>query len=329
MKGFSAVILAAGAGTRMKSALPKVMHKLSGKPLIGWVIDSVSALKPDNIVVVLGHKADIVEEYLKDFNVKIVYQKEQFGSGHALLQAAPALKNYKGDILVLSADVPLVKTSTLSALLKQNKKTKSAVTVLAAKTQDPFGYGRIVRTANSLEKIVEEKDASPQEKLIKEINGGIYCFGSGIWKALLKIKPDNAKKEYYLTDAVEILKKSGGKAGLILINESYEVKGINNRKELADAQTYVLRQKIKELFENGVTVISPENVYVSKDAKIGADTVIYPGAFIDCGVIIGKHCIIKGSSCISNSKVGDGSVISYSYVNGALIGKNVKIGPFA
>jgi bifunctional UDP-N-acetylglucosamine pyrophosphorylase/glucosamine-1-phosphate N-acetyltransferase len=328
-KGFSAVILAAGAGTRMKSDLPKVVHKLSGKPLIKWGIDSLMPLKPDNIVAVLGHKSETVEKSLEGLNVKIAYQKEQLGSAHALIQAQKVLKNYNGQILVLSGDVPLIKTSTLSRLLKSNAKSGKAVTVLGAKTDNPFGYGRIIKNKASLEKIVEEKDASPEQKAVKEINGGIYCFDKNVWNALSKIKSDNAKKEYYLTDAVEILKVSGKKAGFILTGDPYEVKGINSRAELAQAEQYLSALKIKNLLNNGVSVVGSGSVYIAYDAKIGRDSIIYPGVFIDSNVEIGKNCVIKGSSYIINSKIADNSEISYSYVNGAVIAKNVKVGPFA
>ena len=328
MKGFSAVILAAGAGTRMKSGLPKVVHKLSGKSLINRVIDALLPLKPDNIVAVLGHKSEIVEKALEGLNVKIAYQKEQKGSAHALMQAQKVLKNYGGKILVLSGDVPLIKTATLAALLKNNNKNGEAVTVLGATVENPFGYGRVIRVGEHFEKIVEEKDAMPEEKAVKEINGGIYCFDKNVWKALSKIKPNNAKKEYYLTDAVEILKKGGKKAGFVLAGDAYEVKGINSRAELVQAGQYLNDKKIKELLDNGVSFISADNVYISYDAKIGQDSIIYPGVFIDSNVEIGKNCVIKGSSYIVNSKISDDSEISYSYVNGAVIGKDAHIGPF-
>ena len=329
MKGFSAVILAAGAGTRMKSGLPKVVHKLSGKSLINRVIDSLLPLKPDNIVAVLGYKSEIVEKALEGLNVKIAYQKEQKGSAHALMQAQKVLKSYSGKILVLSGDVPLIKTATLAALLRSNNKNSEAVTVLGATMENPFGYGRVIRVGEHFERIVEEKDATPEEKAIKEINGGIYCFDKNVWKALSKIKPNNAKKEYYLTDAVEILKKGGKKAGFVLAGDAYEVKGINSRAELVQAGQYLNAKKIKELLDDGVSFISTDNVRIACDAKIGQDSIIYPGVFIDSGVEIGKNCVIKGSSYIVNSKISDNSEISYSYVNGAVIGKNAHIGPFS
>ncbi len=329
MRNFSAVILAAGAGTRMRSSLPKVMHRLSGRPLVKWVVDSVSALKPDVIVVVLGPGAEVVEEYLSESGIKIVYQKEQLGSGHALMQAEKVLKDYEGDILVVSADVPLVKSSTLSSLVSNNRKTGASVTVLAAEVKNPFGYGRIVKNVRFLEKIVEEKDATPAEKCIKEINSGIYCFDKNLWKALSKVKSDNAKKEYYITDTVAILKESGKKASLIMVKDNYEVKGINNKEELSQSEGILKDRKIKELLSSGVSIVDADNVYISYDAKIGGDTVVYPGAFIDTGVSIGKNCIIKGASYISNSKIGDESTVLYSYIEGAVIDKKVKVGPFS
>jgi bifunctional UDP-N-acetylglucosamine pyrophosphorylase/glucosamine-1-phosphate N-acetyltransferase len=329
MKNFSVIILAAGTGSRMKSSLPKVMHKLSGKPLVKWVIDAVCALKPDNIVVVLGHKASSVEEYLSGSNVGFVYQKEQLGSAHAVMQAKEVLGNYNGNILVISGDVPLIKPSTLLSLVKNNEKTGSAVTVLSCKVENPFGYGRIIRKDGLLEKIIEEKDSSLAEKLVKEVNSGVYCFDKNLWQALLKVKQNNKKREYYLTDTIAILKEFGKKVSLITIKDEYEVKGINNRADLSKIQAILKDNKIKELLDKGVSFIDTTNVYVSYDARIGGDTVIYPGVFIDRDVLIGKKCVIKGASYIVSSKIGDESVISYSYVEGATIGKRVTIGPFA
>jgi len=329
MENFSAVILAAGAGKRMKSSLPKVMHKLSGKPLIKWVIDAVSVLKPDNIVLVLGSGAEIVREFLFDASVKIVYQKEQLGSGHAVMQAEKVLGNYKGGILVINADVPLIKSSTLLSLVRNNRKTGSAVTLLSAELRNPSGYGRIVENGGFVEKIVEEKDATAAEKQIKKINSGVYCFDENLWKALLKLKPDNAKKEYYITDTVAVLREDGKKVSSVVIKDDCEIIGINNRSELSEAERALKGKKIKELLDKGVSIVDVNNVYISYDAKIGIDSIIYPGVFIDEGVSIGKSCIIKGSSYIKNSKIGDASTILYSYVEDAVIGKEVRIGPFS
>lgn len=329
MLNFSVVILAAGLGTRMRSCVPKVMHKLSGKPLINWVIDAVNPLKPDNIVVVVGYGREIIENFLSGNNVKFVYQEKQLGTAHAVMQAEKVLKNYKGNIVVISGDVPLIKTDTILSLLKNNKNTGSSVTVLSTETKNPFGYGRIIRKNNLFEKIVEEKDANLIEKQINEINAGIYCFDKSLWTALLKVKPNNVKKEYYITDTIEILKQTEYKVSVICVKNEIEVKGINSRVDLTDMESVLKNQKIISLLNNGVSVVDAKNVYISCDASIGADSIIYPGVFIDKDVIIGKKCIIKGSSYIVNSKIGDESTVSYSYVNGANIGKKVEIGPFA
>jgi len=332
MKNFSAVILAAGAGIRMKSSLPKVMHRLSGKPLVKWVIDAVSDLKPENIVLVLGYGSEIVEKFLDKGiagNLKVVYQKKRLGTGHAAMQAEKVLKNYKGNILVISGDVPLIRSSSLMSLIDKNRETRDSVTVLSAEVENPFGYGRIIKKDGFLEKIVEEKDATPAEKRIKEINSGVYCFDKSLWEALLKLKTDNAKKEYYITDAVAVLKESGRKVSCMTAEDDYEVKGINTRADLCEAETVLKNKKIEELLNRGVSIIDSSSVYISYDAEIGADTIIYPGVFIDNGVSIGKNCIIRGASYIKNSRIGDASVISYSYIDSAVIGKKVKIGPFS
>lgn len=331
MKKISAVILAAGAGTRMKSSLPKVMHMLSGKPLIKWVLDSVCSLKLDNIVVILGYGSEKVEKYLLSANInnlKIVYQKDQLGSAHALMQARKLLKDYDGDILVVNGDVPLVKKNTLSSLIKKNQRSGSSLTVLAAESTNPCGYGRVIRKDGFLEKIVEEKDADITEKQINLINSGVYCFNGDLWTALLKIKPYNAKREYYVTDAVAVLKNMGKKVSVSVVKDESEVKGINNRLELFQAESLLKDRKLKELFESGVSILDAGNIYISYDAKIGRDTILYPGVFIDSDVSIGKNCVLKGTSYIVNSNIGDESIISYSYIDGADIGRNVKVGPF-
>jgi bifunctional UDP-N-acetylglucosamine pyrophosphorylase/glucosamine-1-phosphate N-acetyltransferase len=329
MKNFSVVIIGAGAGTRMRSCLPKVMHSLSGKSLLEWVIDSVTPLNPDNIVIVINHNTKISERCLSRKDIKIVYQEQQLGSAHAVMQAEKILKNYEGNILVLSGDVPLVRTSTLLSLIKNNRAMAASITVLIARVENPYGYGRIVRNNSLLKKIVEESDTTALEKQIKEINSGIYCFDSNLWKALLKIKPNNIKKEYYITDIVSVLKNDNKKISCFLTKDSWEIKGINSKTELLQAEDLLKCKKIKELLDNGVSIIDANNVYVSYDAKIGCDTVLYPGVFIDTNVLIGKNCIIKGTSYIVNSRINNSSVISYSYVEGATIGRKVLIGPFS
>ncbi|MDR2676830.1 MAG: bifunctional UDP-N-acetylglucosamine diphosphorylase/glucosamine-1-phosphate N-acetyltransferase GlmU [Endomicrobium sp.] len=330
MSNFSVIVLAAGSGTRMKSSSPKVMHKLSGKFLLMWTIDAVVSLNPDNIVVVLNREIKELREYLFKKNIKIIYQKRQLGSAHAVMQSKNFFKNYKGNILILSGDVPLIQTSTLLSLIKNAETTRASVTVLATRVENPFGYGRIIKKNDSiLEKIVEENDATSAEKQIKEINSGIYFFDNNLWKILSKIKSNNVKREYYITDAVSVLRENGMNVSFLMLKNSYEVKGINNRTELSQVESILQHKKIKELLNNGVSIIDTSNVYISYDAKIGCDTVIYPGVFIDTCVLIGKNCIVRGATYISNSQIGNSSSILYSYIKDATIGKNVVIGPFS
>jgi bifunctional UDP-N-acetylglucosamine pyrophosphorylase/glucosamine-1-phosphate N-acetyltransferase len=313
----------------MKSCLPKVVHNVGCKSMINRVVDAVKILKPDNIVVVLGYKSEFIEKLLVGEKIKFAYQKEQLGSADAVKQAQKIFESYFGDILVINGDVPLIKSSSISKLINLKNKTNYPAAVLASKTDEPFGYGRIVRNGLFLEKIIEEKDASPVEKQIKEVNSGIYCFSKDIWKILPKIKPNKAKKEYYITDVVEILNRLGEKVCVSLNEDFCEVMGINNKMELANAERILNSRKVHELLNKGVMFLDINNVYISDDAKIGEDTKIYPGVFVDRNVSIGKNCTVKGSSYIINSEIEDNCVISYSYINGVKLSKNVKIGPFA
>jgi len=216
MKNVSVVILAAGEGTRMKSSTPKVLHPLAGRPLVRWVLSAVERLKPGKVYLVVGYKSDEVRKELgAEKNIVFVEQKQQLGSGHALQQVARQAKSYRGEVIVLCADTPLIDGRTLSSLLSLHRRAGNAATVLSGCFKNPFGYGRIVREpSGQVTGIVEEKDASPEEKLIAEINSGIYCFQSPlIWKAVSRIKNNNAKKEYYLTDAIGLLHRQGEKVG--------------------------------------------------------------------------------------------------------------------
>jgi bifunctional UDP-N-acetylglucosamine pyrophosphorylase/glucosamine-1-phosphate N-acetyltransferase len=314
----------------MKSFLPKVVHKVGGKCILNRVIDTVNTLKPKNVVVVLGHENEKVEKFLSGYKgIKIVKQEKQLGSGHAIMQAESIFKNYNGNVLVVSGDVPLIKSSTLKKLINNCEKEKVAAAVLSAEVEEPFGYGRIIRRDGFLEKIVEEKDADSFQKKIREINSGIYCFSKSLWGVLPKIKNNNANKEYYITDAIALLKEQNEKVSVMKTADICEIKGVNNRKELAEIEDILKKRKIENLLENGITIIDKNNIYIADDAKIGQDTKIYPNAFIDRGVVIGENCIIKGNSYIANSKIGNEVIVSYSYIDGAEIKDNAKIGPFA
>jgi bifunctional UDP-N-acetylglucosamine pyrophosphorylase/glucosamine-1-phosphate N-acetyltransferase len=331
MKNLSVVILAAGEGTRMKSETPKVLHALAGKPLVRWVLAAVDGLKPDRIYMIVGHKSDQLRESLKDTKVVFVEQKQRLGSGHALNQAAKYLKNYKGDILVLCADTPLISSAALGSLLKVHRKEKNTATVLSAEVERPFGYGRIVRLpSGQVEGIVEEKDADPLQKAIKEINSGIYCFQSpALWKALSKVTPDNAKKEYYLTDVLAIFNRQSLKVNASSLVCPDEILGVNSRAELAIAERLVREKVLRNWMLNGVTIVDPGTTYISPDAVIGNDTIIYPGSWIEGKSVIGSRCIVGPYSFLKESAIGNGVEIRFSYITNARVEDNVKIGPFA
>jgi len=331
MNKTAVVILAAGEGTRMKSSLPKVLHNVCGRPMIGWVIESIMALRPYGTYIVVGHQADLVKEKSARKEIVFVEQKKQLGSGHALMQAEQKLKHFHGSILVLCADTPLIRTETLSVLLNFHSREKNAATVLSVINDNPFGYGRIIRSpSGQVEKIVEEKDASREIKKIKEINSGIYCFESPlVWDALKNIKAENAKKEYYLTDAVDILNRQGNKVGGCTICGANEVMGVNSRVELASAEKAKRFEILEKLMISGVTIIDPSNTYISADAAIGGDTVILPGTTIEGKTVIGSNCRIGPFAFVSDAKIGNFVQVRSSYIYDSEIGNESQIGPFS
>jgi len=330
MKNIAVVVLAAGEGTRMKSELPKVLHEVCGKPMISWVLESVQGLKPRDIFVVVGHKSQVVRENISGDGISFIEQKKQLGSGHALMQVEKRLSGWHGSILVLCADTPLIKADTLAALLKFHCGEDNAATVLSVTNENPFGYGRIVRSPlGQVEKIVEEKDASPDVRRIKEINSGIYCFESpAVWGTLKKIKPENIKREYYLTDALDILNSLGKKTGAFLIKDAGEVLGVNSRAELAVAEKVKRAEILERLMVSGVTIVDPRNTYISVDARIGRDSIIYPGTIVEGKSEIGSGCRIGPFTFVSDSELGNGVEARSAYIYGSKVGDGAKIGPF-
>lgn len=289
------IILAAGKGTRMKSELPKVLHEIMTKPLLGYVIDSVQDLCEENIVIV-GYKADEVKEFVsKNYNnAKTVLQKEQLGTGHAVASALNELSGYTGDVIILCGDTPLIKAETLKEMIETHKKDNSDLTVMSAIVDNPTNYGRIIRNSdNSVNSIVEEKDATPEQKKINEINAGIYCLNwAKISPFLSDLKANNAQKEYYLTDIVKEANENNLKTSVYIIKNNTEIYGINSRENLAHAAEILRDDVNKKLMESGVTIISPETTWISKDTEIGQDTVIYPSCVIEGKNKIGKNCKI-------------------------------------
>jgi bifunctional UDP-N-acetylglucosamine pyrophosphorylase/glucosamine-1-phosphate N-acetyltransferase len=292
-KNIAVIILAAGRGERMKSGIPKVLHPICGRPMLGYVLDLVSALKVKNTIAVLGHRHTEVRKFLKT-GIKPIVQKRLLGTADAVKGALPLLRNFKGTVLVLYADNPLLKKETINRLLKYHIGNNSAATLLVAKVDEPAGYGRVLRDKySSICGIAEEKDADDFQKEIKEINTGIMCFNKDSLAAALKyVRPDNRKKEYYLTDIIGILYKRGGLVEALRIPDASEALGINSRADLARANG-IMRQRINEEFmRQGITIVDPGSTFIGYGTRIGRDSVIYPFTVIERGVRIGRRCII-------------------------------------
>ncbi|MCP5455054.1 MAG: bifunctional UDP-N-acetylglucosamine diphosphorylase/glucosamine-1-phosphate N-acetyltransferase GlmU [Thermotogae bacterium] len=315
------IILAAGKGTRMKSDFPKVMHKICEKPMINWVIDTAS-LVSEEVGVVLGHGIDKIKEIIPQ-NIKVFEQKEQLGTGHAVMQCGDFMKS--DDFLVLYGDVPLISEKTLTELIKKHKEENNDATLITVNTENPYGYGRIIRNGTKV-KIVEHKDADEEQLKIKEINSGIAVFKGGILHETLKlIRNDNVQGEYYLTDVFEKFEKTG----ILNIKDITEVTGVNDRVQLAMLEKKA-REYINEKFMlSGVTIINPENTYISPDAKIGNDTVIYPDTYINGKTEIGKKCIIGPGTSITECIIGDGAKILKSECENSEIKSNASVGPWS
>lgn len=327
---YSAVILAAGKGVRMGSDLPKVVHKVSGKPIILHVINAVKQAGIQDIIVVVGHGREKVMEVLENHAVKFVVQEEQLGTGHALLQARGQISTDK-DLLVLAGDIPLLQADTIRSLINFHQQKQAQATILSTAINPPQGYGRIVRSAdNNFAKIVEEKDATQEEKLITEINSGIYCFQAGhAWAALDKINTGNAQGEYYLTDVLEILQQENKKVEVLLTVSSDDIHGINDRIQLSAAQKIMYQRKNNELMRSGVTIIDPSSTFIDNEVTIDKDTIILPLTIIQGSTTIGCQCEIGPSSYINDSTIGDYVIIESSRIKQAAIGDYCNIGPFA
>jgi bifunctional UDP-N-acetylglucosamine pyrophosphorylase / glucosamine-1-phosphate N-acetyltransferase len=334
------LILAAGLGTRMRSSTAKVLHKLGGRPLISHVCRAALALNPRQIYVVVGHQADIVREVvtkeLGEDKVQFLTQAEQRGTGHAVMTAREALAEADSTLLILSGDVPLIRAETLGAMIHQHRTHRgrgAACTALTVRLDDPTGYGRIVRDEeNQFLKIVEQKDATPEERLINEINAGIYCFATrALFPALSQVQPINAQGEYYLTDVLGILRSSGEDVRTFQHTDAMEVSGINTRAELAEFERILRNRTIRRLMlDSGVTFIDPKHTYISSDVKIGRDTTIYPDTHIEGEAVIGEGCEIRSGTRITNSRIGSGVTIKdHCVIVDAEIDDNCTIGPFA
>lgn len=339
------MILAAGLGTRMKSRRAKVLHELAGRPLIGHVLRATFDVSPETIFTVVGHQAAEVEQSVKDQataitkitnapspNLEFVVQTEQKGTGHAVMAAREKLVSRRGSLIIVAGDAPLIESTTLRHLVGVHEAKKNDCTMLTVILEDPTGYGRIIRNGDgSLQRCVEHKDATSDERAIQEVGVSIYCFEVGsLLKALDRLTTDNAQGEYYLTDVPRIMQEHGNKVGLLLHPNADEVLGINTRVELADLERRLRDRKNRELMLSGVTLIDPASTYIELDVQVGKDTVISPQVVLQGNTRIGEGCSINSWSRLKNVEVGNGVRIDNSCVmENCVIQDGAELGPFA
>ena len=332
----SVVILAAGLGTRMKSRRAKVLHELGGLPLITHDVRTTNQLDPETILVVVGHQAEEVEKAVLEAvgeKASFVVQEKQKGTGDAVESTRSLLENSDSLILLLYGDMPLVRAETLKKLIEHHHATGSTCSILSVEMPNPTGYGRIVRGEDgSFARIVEQRDATADQRQIREINSGIYCFEPrDLFEALRRVQPANDQGEYYLTDVAEIILSLGGTVTDYLHDDSREVSGINTRAELAEIENLMRRNTIRSLMmETGVTFIDPSHAYIGPEAQVGQDCIIYPDVSIEGRSVIGERCVIRSGVRITNSRIGDNvTVKDHSIIVDSEIGSNCSVGPFA
>lgn len=329
MSELKAVILAAGKGTRMRSKLPKVLHKVGGKSMLQHVIDAADVAGASEKIVIVGHEAELVEAMV-GAQGKIALQAEQLGTGHAVMQTKEALAGFTGTAMILCGDTPLLDGEELKKFYAAHLASGAAATVLTAVMDDPFGYGRIVRDADgNVQGIVEQKDATEEQKLIKEINTGIYCIECPLmFEVLATLTCDNAQGEYYLTDVLSKLNAAGKKVGGVVTEDSDMVMGINSRKQLAEAESVMRQRILDKLMDQGVTIMDPASTFIESGVKIGQDTVIYPFTWLEGTTEIGEDCEIGPNVRLTNVKVGDKNHLQFVYGHDCTVGSEVTAGPY-
>ena len=332
MPDLHVVILAAGKGTRMKSSLPKVLHRVAGQPMLEYVLRTSQSLSPRTMTIVVGHLAESIRIALSHrADVQVAVQEPQLGTGHALLQMAPLLERASGHVVLLSGDVPLLGADSLAHLLEVHSSSNAAATVLTAQVEQPYGYGRIVRSKGRISRIVEERDASPAERRIKEINSGIYAFDlAPLFPALRSLGARNVQGEYYLPDLIKIYRAERRVVETVMLERADEVRGINSRTELAEVSRIVRQNKNEELMAAGVTIEDPATTYVDPDVQVGPDTVIHPGVHLEGHTQIGAACEIHAGVRIIDSIIDDRVVVkNFCVLQEARIASGSSIGPFA
>jgi bifunctional UDP-N-acetylglucosamine pyrophosphorylase / glucosamine-1-phosphate N-acetyltransferase len=325
-----AVILAAGQGTRMKSKLYKVLHPVCGKPMVEHVVDQITTLNIEKTVTIIGHGAELVKSHLEGKS-DFALQEEQLGTAHAVMQSEDVLGNLDGTTLVVCGDTPLIKGETMEALVKHHEEQGAKATILTGHTESPGGYGRIIRNDSGLvERIVEHKDASEDERKVKEINTGTYCFDNkALFNTLKKVSNDNVQGEYYLPDVIEILQSEGEVVSAYQTGDFNETLGVNDRVALSQAEMTMKRRINEQHMRNGVTIQDPANTYIDAGVAIGRDTVILPGTVIKGNSSIGEDSIIGPNTEVKDSSIGDRTVVKQSVAHDSSIGSDVQIGPFA
>jgi bifunctional UDP-N-acetylglucosamine pyrophosphorylase/glucosamine-1-phosphate N-acetyltransferase len=329
MKRVGAIVLAAGQGKRMLSDLPKVLHCAAGVPLVRHVLDAVEGAGITEIIVFIGQGAELVQEAL-GVDYKFAFQERQLGTGDAVLKAMPYLSEECQDVLVVCGDTPLLTSETLKKLIITRRDAAAAAAVLTSIFDDPKGYGRVVKNAdNMVEAIIEEVDASSEQKEIQEINTGLYAFAKEALQATIRrLQPDNQQGEYYLTDCIHLLREAGQPV-TALLSSTEETAGINTRSQLADAERILRKRECRRLMDEGVTIHDPDTTYIDKGVQVGRDTVIYPFTFLEGETVIGKGCTLGPGTRLCSAVLGNNVSIQYSVVMESAIGDGCNIGPFA
>ncbi|HMJ08654.1 MAG TPA: bifunctional UDP-N-acetylglucosamine diphosphorylase/glucosamine-1-phosphate N-acetyltransferase GlmU [Pyrinomonadaceae bacterium] len=339
-KAIDVLILAAGLGTRMRSDIAKVLHRLDGRPLINHVCRTAAGLGPQKIFVVIGHQGDDVKKAvageLSEDETIFVVQREQLGTGDAVNAAREFLEDHDSTLVVLSGDVPMIKPETLAGLIQQHRNHRgkgAACTLLSVKLKDPSGYGRVIRDAEGrFERIVEQKDATDAEREVNEINAGIYCFDTlKLFAALKQVQNNNAQGEYYLTDVPALMREAGEDVSIFLHHDAHEIEGVNNKAQLADLEALLNRRTISRLMlDYGVTFIDPRSAYVSERTVIGRDTIIYPNVTIEGETSIGDGCTIRAGTRLTEASIGHGvEILDNCVIIDSTVGNNCTVGPFA
>ncbi len=332
-KDLTVVILAAGKGKRMKSEIPKVLHRISGQPILHYALSLAGKLNPKNIFTVIGYKKEPVSSYIRNNfpRVKIVVQEKQQGTAHAVLMVKKQKEDFGKYVLILSGDSPLISIKTLEKLIENKISSGSTACLITFLAPDPVGYGRIIKNkSGGIVKIVEETDASPEERKINEVNSSIYCFDTkALFDNIKMIKTENIQEEYYLTYVVELLIRDGKKVSCLTVPDYHEVMGINDRTQLSIAEGIMHGKINKILMENGVTIRNPDSCYIESSVVIDRDVVIEPSCFIKGKTRIARNSKIGPFCQITDTEIGEGSSINASVITGSVIGKNNNIGPYS